>query len=175
MERPSGAAGRICSLGVSGMHDGGGHFALEGRSRVMRFHVVRHRGLPRRELRLSAGQIALGFLGFGMDFIEAGDVVVPLEQRGGGSATLDGARVELPDGIDDRMVVGVEDVLLVFGMAGDVDLGDAMGGDGVDVVEGIELVVHRGDVDVVYVEKDAAVGAFDNFGQELPLGHLRSR
>ena len=33
-------------------------------------------------------------------------------------------------------------------------------------------MIHRRDVDVVHVEQDAAVGALDNFGQKLPLGHL---
>jgi L-aminopeptidase/D-esterase-like protein len=29
-----------------------------------------------------------------------------------------------------------------------------------------------GDVNIVHVEEDAAVGALDDFGEELPLGHL---
>ncbi len=57
-------------------------------------------------------------------------------------------------------------------VAGDVNLRDAVGGHGVDVVHGLELVVHGRDVDVVHVEENAAVGAFDHLGQKLPLGHL---
>jgi hypothetical protein len=57
-------------------------------------------------------------------------------------------------------------------MAGDVNLRHAMRGDGIDVVDGVEFVVHRGDVDVVHVEQNSAIGALDDFGQELPLGHL---
>ena len=70
------------------------------------------------------------------------------------------------------MVVGVEDVFLIAGVAGDMDLGDALGRYGVDVVHGVEVVIHGGDVDVVDVEEDAAIGALDDFVEELPLGHF---
>ena len=63
-----------------------------------------------------------------MNFLKGGNVVVPLQQRGGGTGALDGARIELPDRIEDRVVVGVEDVLLELGVAGDVNLRDALGG-----------------------------------------------
>jgi len=72
------------------------------------------------------------------------------------------------------MIVGIEDVLLVLGMAGDVDLGYALGWDCIDVIHGSKLVVHGGDVDVVHVEEDSAIGALYYFGEELPLGHLRA-
>src|ERR1035438_584696 len=57
-------------------------------------------------------------------------------------------------------------------MASDVNLRYTLGGDGVHVIHGSELVVHRGDVNIVYIEQNAAVGAFHDFGQELPLSHL---
>ena len=41
---------------------------------------------------------------------------------------LDGAIVELPDGIDDRVIVRIENVFAIFRMAGDVNLRDAFGG-----------------------------------------------
>src|SRR5271155_3702665 len=101
---------------------------------------------------------AICFERLAVNLVEGWDVVVPLEEGGSGAATLDGAGVEVPDGIDGGVVVSVEDVLLEPGVAGDVDLGDALGRDGVDVVKGVEGVVLRGDVDVVDVEEDAAVG-----------------
>ncbi len=107
-----------------------------------------------------------------MDFVEGWNVVVPLEKCRGGAGAFDGAGVEPPDGIEDRVIVRVEDVLLELGVAGDVNLRDALGGDAVDVVEWIEAVILRRDVDVVDVEQDAAVGGFDDLVQELPLGHL---
>ena len=86
---------------------------------------------------------------------------------------LDGAVVELPDGIDYRVVVGVENVFAIFGVAGDVDLRDAIGGDAIDVDGGIETVILRRDVDIVDIEKDATIGLLDHFVEEFPFGHFR--
>ena len=99
-------------------------------------------------------------------------LVVPLEQGWRGAAAFDGARIEIPYGINHGMVVCVEDVLLIARVTGDVNLRDAIRGNGVHVLHRIELVIHRGDVDVVHVEQDAAVGALYHFIEELPLGHL---
>ena len=73
-----------------------------------------------------------------MHFIEGGYAVIPFEERGGVTDALDGAVVKFPDGIDDRVVVRVQDVLAIFGVTRDVDLGDAIGGNAVDVNGGIE-------------------------------------
>ena len=83
------------------------------------------------------------------------------------------ARVELPDGLKDRMIVRVENVFLELRVAGDVNLRDAVGGHCVHVSQRIEAVVLRRDVNVIDVEQDAAVGALDDFVQKLPLGHFR--
>ena len=114
----------------------------------------------------------MGFHGFAVDFLEAGDVGVPFEQDGGGAAFLQGEVEHFPDGVEHGVVVGVEDVLFKFGMAGDVELADAVVRDITEVFVGIEVVVLGGDVDVVDVEEDAAVGLFDDFGEELPFGHF---
>ena len=119
-------------------------------------------------------QVAFGFLCLGVYFIKARNVVVPLQQRGRLTAALDGAGVELPHRIDHGMVVRVEDVLLVARMAGDMNLRDAMRGDGIHVVDRIELVIHGRDIDVVHIQKNAAISALDDFIQELPFGHLRA-
>ena len=79
-----------------------------------------------RKLRRRRLQIALGLFRFGVDLVEAGNVVVPLEQRGRGPAALNGARIELPHRIDHRMIVRVENVFLVLRVAGDMNLRDAM-------------------------------------------------
>ena len=73
------------------------------------------------------------------------------------------------------MIVGIEDVSLELGVAGDVDLRDALGRHGVEIIVGIEVVVLRRDVDVVHVEQDSAVGALDDFGEKFPLGHFGQR
>ena len=72
------------------------------------------------------------------------------------------------------MVVRVENVFLVLRVPGNVNLRHALGGNRVHIVHGIELVVHRRDVDIVHVQQNAAVGALHHFGQELPLRHLRA-
>src|ERR1700688_302429 len=70
------------------------------------------------------------------------------------------------------MIVSVENIFAVLGVAGDVDLRDALGGDVVYVSEGIEAVILRRDVNIIYVEEDAAVGALDYFVQKFPLSHF---
>ena len=107
-----------------------------------------------------------------MDFVEGRDVIIPLEERGGVAGALNGAIVELPDRIDHGMIVSVENVFAIFGVSSDVDLRNAIGGNTVDVDGGIETVILRGDVDIVDVEENATVGAFDNFIEELPFGHF---
>ena len=107
-----------------------------------------------------------------MDFVEGGNAVIPFEERGGVADAVDGAIVEFPDGIDHRVIVSVQDIFAIFGMAGDVNLRDAMRGDAVDVDGGIETVILRRDVDIIDVEQDAAIGALDDFVEEFPLGHF---
>ena len=60
-----------------------------------------------------------------------------------------------------------------FEWPGDMHLPDAMVRDVVEVFVGIEMVVLRGDVNVVHVEQNAAVGALDDLAEKFPLGHLR--
>src|SRR5438128_1299938 len=64
----------------------------------------------------------IGFEGFIVDFVEGRDMRVPFEQGGGRADESDGVRVEFPDRVDDRVIVRIEDILPVFGVAGDVDL-----------------------------------------------------
>ena len=86
----------------------------------------------------------------------------------------DGVLVKLPDRIDHRMVVRVENVFLIFGMAGDVKLGHALRRNGVQIIERIETVVARGDIDIIDIQQDAAIGPLHHFGQKFPLGHFRN-
>ena len=87
-------------------------------------------------------------------------------------ASLDGARVKLPHRIDHRMVMRVENVFAIFGVAGDVDLRHAVAGTLFTYVSRIETVILRGDVNIVHVQQNAAIGALHHFGQELPFGHF---
>ena len=88
---------------------------------------------------------------FIVHFVERRDAVVPLEQRRGVAHPFDGARVELPDRVNDGMIVGIEDVLAVFRMAGDVDLRDAFRRHAIDVSERIKAVILRRNVNIVHI------------------------
>src|SRR5216683_2033289 len=87
---------------------------------------------------------------------------------------LNRAFIELPNGIDHRMVMRIEDVFLEFRMTGDVDLCYALRGHAVYVREWIEVVVPRGNVNIVYIQKDSAIRPLHYFIQELPFGHFRN-
>src|SRR6266566_7645121 len=62
--------------------------------------------------------------GLVMDFAKSGNAVVPFQQGGGVANSLHRAVVQFPDGIDYRMIVSIENIFFVFGMAGDMNLRD---------------------------------------------------
>src|SRR5271169_6388030 len=64
----------------------------------------------------------IGFKSLVMHFVKGGNPGVPFQERGRFAHPRNGALVELPNRIEHRMVVSVEKVLLVFGMAGNVKL-----------------------------------------------------
>src|SRR5271169_5462131 len=99
-----------------------------------------------------------GFQRFAVNLLKAGNVSVPFQQRGRWAGPAQGVLVEFPDRIDDRMVVRVEDIFAIAAVAGDVKLGHALGGDVVDIFHGIEPVVAGGDVDIIDIEQNAAIG-----------------
>src|SRR5882762_3045731 len=77
---------------------------------------------------------AIGFQGFVVNFAKSGNAVVPFQQSGGVANSLHRAVVQFPDGIDHRMIVSIENIFFVFGMAGDMNLRDPFGGHAVHVV-----------------------------------------
>ena len=72
------------------------------------------------------------------------------------------------------MIVRVQNVFLVFRVARDVDLGNALRRDAVQIIERIETVISRGDVDVIDVEQNSAIGPLHDFREKLPFGHFRN-
>src|ERR1700756_721331 len=82
-------------------------------------------------------------------------------------------RVQLPNWIEYRMIMRIQDVLFELGMAGDMNLTNPMVRDVIKVVVGIETVILRGDVNVVYIEQDPAIRQFNYFAEELPFCHFR--
>src|SRR5580658_2639020 len=101
------------------------------------------------------------------------NVVVPFQQRCRGPYALDCASIHFPHRVEHWMIVRVESVLLEFGVAGNMYLGDTSYLDAVHIFKWIEAVVLRRDIDIVYVEQDAAVGSVDDLVEKLPLSHLR--
>ena len=70
----------------------------------------------------------VGFECFIVNLVEGRDAVIPFEQRGRAADELDGVGVHLPYGVEHRMIVRVENVLLELRVAGDMNLPDAMCG-----------------------------------------------
>src|SRR5438552_987699 len=65
----------------------------------------------------------------------------------------------------------IEHVFPLVRVPGQMNLNYALGRYRVDVRLWVKAVIPRRDVDVVYVEEDAAVGSVGDLGDELPLGH----
>src|SRR5579859_6974058 len=99
--------------------------------------------LGRRRVMLDRVDELVGFERLIMDLIKRRDTVIPLEQCRGFPDQFGGAGIQLPHGIENGMIVRVENVLLEFGMARDMNLRDAMVRDIVDVIVRIETVVLR--------------------------------
>ena len=111
----------------------------------------------RRRSKLALHVIA-GFEDFGVNDRERRDFGVPFQQRRDAAGELVGLAVELPNGIDDVAIVGVEQVGVAIGMARQMHLHDAMVRKILNVFVRVEVVVHAGDIDVVDVEQQAAIG-----------------
>src|SRR6202030_3343293 len=107
---PPGACLLICSEGVSGCIT---TLAMV-RCRASRFIA----GFSYRTGQNAFCQEAIRFQGFVVNLAEGGNAVVPFKKRGRVPDALNGAVVKLPDRIDDRMIMGIENVFLVFRMAG---------------------------------------------------------
>ena len=77
--------------------------------------------------------ITIGLERFSVHLVERRNVVVPFEKRGGGSNPPDGARVHVPDWIENWVIVRVECVFFKLRMTSDVNLRDTVCRDVVDV------------------------------------------
>ena len=82
--------------------------------------------------------------------------------------------IEFPDRIDHVIVVGVDDVRLAIGMAGQMKLHDPLVGNRANVLDRIEVVVHARHINVVHVEQQAAIRVGRHASEEFPLGHGRT-
>src|SRR5882672_1767194 len=87
---------------------------------------------------------------FALQDVELRDVRIPFEQGRGIAAPALHFSVQVPDGIDDAAVVRVDAVRAVVRVAREVNLHHAIVRNGLEVLEGVEIVIAAGDVHVVY-------------------------
>ena len=119
---------------------------------------------------------AIRFERFCVDFLEGRNIVIPFEQRRCWPAAVQwrAHRVSTPDqGPDGRAYRGYisrtwSDRRYESGQRVPKEYC-------IHVVHRIEAVVLRGDIDVIDIEQNAAVGSMNNLVEELPFGHLRIR
>ena len=99
---------------------------------------------------------------------------IPLDQRGNRTDEPHCEFVEMPDGILDRAVVGIDEkrpagLVGLPVVSGEVDLPHAGERIAFYVGDGIPLLIGRRDEDVVDVEQQAASAAPGDFGDEVGL------
>src|SRR5260221_9100941 len=75
-----------------------------------------------RDFFLELADELVGFERLMVNLVERRNAIVPLQQRGGNADQFDGAGIKFPDGIQHRVIVGVENIFFEFGMTGDVCL-----------------------------------------------------
>src|SRR6185312_1215337 len=68
------------------------------------------------------------FASLGMHLVEGGNAIVPFKQSRRGANTPDRVFVQLPNRIDHRVVVRIQNVFRKLGVASDVDLCDTIRG-----------------------------------------------
>jgi len=154
----------IAAFGSRSLEDGAhpppSGIAVRGASYV---HLLELRHFRWNVPRLCGKQETIRFERFTVYLFERRDIVIPFKKGGGRSASLDGAGVQPPYRIKDGMIVRVKRVLLKSRVPGEVNLSDALGGDTVHVLRWVEVVILRRNIDVIYVEHDAAVGRVNHF------------
>src|SRR4029077_18680273 len=87
-----------------------------------------------------------------MNIIKGRNAIVPFEQRCGPTHAPDSARVKLPNRIEHWVIMRIEDIFLELGMAREMDLRHALGGNCVNIRLRIEPMIFRRDVNVIYIE-----------------------
>ena len=161
-----------------------GHF---GRQRIRQHTVGKvalHRSQPRRVCRGGQGdggdrdRLGWGHMlrgnapGDGHFIQQLGqrrDVVVALDHRGHSAKTLAGLCVQVPHRLRHRVVVRVDDVVAVVAVPSQVNLLHPVRGQGMQIGQWVESMVHAAHVDVVHIHQQQAVGLLRDVGQKLPL------
>lgn len=82
--------------------------------------------------------------------------------------------IKRPYRIAHRMVMGIDHIITVVHMPGQMQLADALGRQAADKRPGIKPVVTRADIYVVHVQQQLAPGEMGQAIEEFPLGELIS-
>ena len=94
-------------------------------------------------------------------------MIIPLDQRRRWAQVAQSLAVERPNRISDGLVMGVDEVLPVIAVPGQVNLPNPLVRQFHDELPRVETLVARTDVDVVHVEKQLAPGQVTELREEL--------
>ena len=94
----------------------------------------------------------------------------PVEQCRRTSGPFHRVPVELPNLIDDVIRTGFDDVRPFVGVAGKVDLDDAIRRNSIDIFERIKVVIVITYVGTIHVKQETAAGFLRYRANEIPLG-----
>ena len=108
---------------------------------------------------------------FGEQFTQLGNVVVALDHGGNDTKAAHRRLIQRPDRVDDRMVVGIDDMGAQIQVTGEMELPHPVDRDTVEIGEWIETMIEGTHINIVDVEQDQAVGFGGDGGEKFPLGH----
>jgi len=112
----------------------------------------------------------------GDDFRELRDIRVPFDERADRAADrFDRKAIEIPDWIDDRAFMRVDDDVAAVEVPRHMDLGHAVQREFADESSGVKPMIFTVDVDVVHVQKHPAARLLDHLVEEIGFGHLAPR
>src|SRR5580704_2569818 len=136
---------------------------------IQRCSVARSVAISQHHFRLLCGGLAVcfGFESLGVDDVELGDGSVPFEQGGNAADALVSVAIEIPNGVNHVIAVRIQNMGAFVGVASQMNLHNAVGGNTINVLLGVEPVIERADVDVVHVEQDSAVGFLGKLNQKV--------
>src|SRR5579883_2003463 len=120
---------------------------------------------------------ALGLLRLVQKDRKFGDLLVPFNETGDSTEARDGPTVEIPHRWRHGRAVVIDEkgsvVTPIDEMPGEVNLGDAIGRERIEIRGGVEAEIGAGNVDVVDVTEETAAGPPHELGQEFRLGNRR--
>ena len=98
-------------------------------------------------------------------------MIIPLDQRRRWTQVAQSLAVERPNRVSDGLVVGVDEVLPVIAMPGQVNLTNPLVRQFQDELPWVEILISCADVDVVHVKEQFATGQETQFREKLRFAH----